>query len=118
GASAMPPQRTEGLLENSHDTHGKPPAGSIALAAVSRFALIGSVATLLLALVVVGCGVSSSKSASSSLVRARRDRSPGRRSRSRRGTAPSRSVAVLEPPRGGPVRTVQVPVLTYHRVHT
>ena len=30
----------------------------------------------------------------------------------------TRSVPVLVPPRGGAVRTVQVPVLTYHRVHT
>lgn len=29
-----------------------------------------------------------------------------------------RTVAVLEPPAGSPVRTVHVPVLTYHRVHT
>jgi peptidoglycan/xylan/chitin deacetylase (PgdA/CDA1 family) len=29
-----------------------------------------------------------------------------------------RTVAALEPPAGAPVRTVHVPVLTYHRVHT
>jgi peptidoglycan/xylan/chitin deacetylase (PgdA/CDA1 family) len=83
---------------------------------VSRFALIGSVAALLLAPVVAGCGGSSHSTTSPA--RGRSERSATRRSRAKRTVLVRRSVARLEPPRGASVRTVHVPVLTYHRVHT
>jgi peptidoglycan/xylan/chitin deacetylase (PgdA/CDA1 family) len=83
------------------------------LDAVRRSALISTAVALFLAPALVGCGGSSS-STTSSLARVRH---ATRRSGARR-QAMRRSVAVLEPPAGAPVRTVQVPVLTYHRVHT
>jgi peptidoglycan/xylan/chitin deacetylase (PgdA/CDA1 family) len=86
------------------------------LASVSRFALISSVAALLLAPALVGCGGSSHSTSSSA--HARREGSATRRSRAKRTVPVRRSVATLEPPRGAPIRTAHVPVLTYHRVHT
>ncbi|MGZ4182997.1 MAG: polysaccharide deacetylase family protein [Solirubrobacteraceae bacterium] len=82
-----------------------------------RSGLISTVAALLLVPALVGCGGSGSGSSSttSSLARVRHatHRSGGKRRATLR-----RSVAVLEPPPGAPARTVHVPVLTYHRVHT
>jgi peptidoglycan/xylan/chitin deacetylase (PgdA/CDA1 family) len=79
-------------------------------------ALIGGVAALLLAPVIVGCGGGSSHS-STSLTRVRNQRNPSR-PRAKQQALVRRSVAVLDPPAGAPARTVTVPVLTYHRVHT
>jgi peptidoglycan/xylan/chitin deacetylase (PgdA/CDA1 family) len=71
---------------------------------------------LFLAPVIVGCGGSSSHSTTVS--RVRNERNPSRRSQAKRHALSRRSVAVLAPPTGAPARTVHVPVLTYHRVHT
>jgi peptidoglycan/xylan/chitin deacetylase (PgdA/CDA1 family) len=78
-------------------------------------ALISTVATLVLAPALVGCGGSSSSSVTTTLVRARHF---NRRSAGRRKATFRRTVAVLQSPSGAQVRTVNVPVLTYHRVHT
>jgi peptidoglycan/xylan/chitin deacetylase (PgdA/CDA1 family) len=86
------------------------------LAAVSRFALIGSMAALFLVPVLVGCARSSHST--TSVARGRREGRPTRRSGAKRTVLVRRSVATLEPPGGAPIRTVHVPVLTYHRVHT
>jgi peptidoglycan/xylan/chitin deacetylase (PgdA/CDA1 family) len=89
--------------------------GPLAFDAVRRSALISTVAALLLAPALAGCGGSGSSSTASSAARARH---ATRRSEASHKKTFRRTVAVLAPPAGAPVRTVHVPVLTYHRVHT
>jgi peptidoglycan/xylan/chitin deacetylase (PgdA/CDA1 family) len=84
---------------------------------VRRPVLICTVAALLLAPALVGCGGGGSSSATASSTSARKQTKHASVS-AHAAPATTRTVAVLVPRPGGPVRTARVPVLTYHRVHT
>jgi peptidoglycan/xylan/chitin deacetylase (PgdA/CDA1 family) len=83
---------------------------------VRRPALIGTCAALLLAPALVGCGGGRSAPAASKSS-SRRERKTAARAH-RRARPARRTVPRLVAPPDAPVRTVRVPVLTYHRVHT
>ena len=89
---------------------------ALACTQVRRSVLVTALAALLVALGLVGCGGGSSSSTTSSPAGGRANRNSARRKAKRNATV--RRVAVLKPPPGAPTRSVQVPVLTYHRVHT
>jgi peptidoglycan/xylan/chitin deacetylase (PgdA/CDA1 family) len=74
------------------------------------------VLSLLAGLALVGCGATSRSSTGTAAAHTRTARHPG----TARSTVPAaaRTVAALTPPAGAPTHAVEVPVLTFHRVHT
>lgn len=94
----------------SHGT-GRLPSCTLALPTVPGLRKPASLAALSLALLAAGCGGGGSSSTSTAPAT-----TPGGGHKAAHPSVATRTVESLIPPPGAPSRSVQVPVLTYHRV--